>query len=70
LLNTMLLKDLPTKRKEVILYKIQVKEMLYWKELTKVFNSLGDAVKKLPDRKEARIVKRTDKGWEIVWSSK
>lgn len=66
----MLLKDLPITRKEVILYKIQVQEMLCWKELTKVYNSLEDAIKKLPDRKEARIVKRTNKGWEIVWSSK
>jgi hypothetical protein len=66
----MLLKDLPTKRKEVILYKIQVQEILCWKELTKAHNSLEDAIKKLPDRQESRIVKRTDKGWEIVWSSK
>ena len=66
----MLLKDLPSKRKEVILYKIQVQDMLCWKELTKVHKSLEDAIKKLPDRKTTRIVKRTDKGWEIVWSSK
>jgi len=70
LLNTMLLKDIPTKRKEVILYKIQVQEMLCWKELTKAYNSLEDAIKKLPDRQESRIVKRTDKGWGIAWSSK
>ena len=66
----MLLKDLPTKSKEVILYKIQIEDMLCWKELSKAYNSFEDAVKKLPDRKKARIVKRTNKGWEVVWSGK
>jgi len=62
----MLLKDLPSKRKEVILYKIQVHEMLCWKELPRAYSSALDAKANIPKGAEARIVKRSDKGWEIV----
>ena len=70
MLNTMLLKDLPKKRKEVILYKIQVQDMFFWHELKKSYTSIEEAILKAPKDKEARIVKRTDKGWEIIWSKK
>ena len=66
----MLLKDIPTKRKEVILYKIQVQDMFFWHELKKVYATLDKAISKVPKDKEARVVKRTNKGWEIVWSKK
>ena len=62
----MLLKDLPSKRKEVVLYKIQVFEMFYWKELPRAYSSEQDAKSNIPRGAEARIVKRSDKGWEIV----
>jgi len=66
----MLLKDLPTKRKEVILYKIQVQDMFFWHELKNAYATLDKAISKVPKDKEARVVKRTNKGWEIVWSKK
>ena len=62
----MLLKDLPSKRKEVILYKIQVHEMLCWKELPRAYSSAREAKANIPNGAKARIVKRSDKGWEIV----
>lgn len=62
----MLIKDLPSKRKEVILYKIQVFEMFCWKELPKIYSNLDDAKAKISTNAKARIVKRSDKGWEVV----
>lgn len=62
----MLLKDLPSKRKEVVLYKIQVFEMFCWKELPKVYSNINEARAKIPTNAKARIVKRSDTGWEIV----
>lgn len=62
----MLLKDLPSKRKEVVLYKIQVFEMFCWKELPKVYSNPDDARAKIPSKAKARIVKRSDKGWEVI----
>ena len=64
----MLIKDLPSKRKEVVLYKIQVcdQNMLTWKELPTAYESLALAKFSVPKNGRSRIVKRTDKGWEIV----
>lgn len=62
----MLIKDLPSKRKEVILYKIQVFEMFCWKELPKCYSSIDEARAKIHSNTKARIVKRSDAGWEIV----
>jgi len=62
----MLLKDLPSKRKDVVLYKIQVFEMFCWKELPKVYSNINEARAKIPTNAKARNVKRSDKGWEIV----
>lgn len=70
----MLLKNLPSKRKEVILYKIQVQDFLCWKELPKIYSTLKsarkDAIKNgfsgYGNSIKRRIVKRSDKGWEIV----
>lgn len=62
----MLIKDLPSKRKEVVLYKIQVFEMFCWKELPKAYSIIDEAREKIPTNAKARIVKRSDKGWEIV----
>jgi len=69
-------KNLPSKKKEVIQYKIQVHEFLCWEELPKVFTTLESADKyalvyrltnKNRDPRDGiRIVKRTDKGWEVV----
>ena len=63
----MLIKDLPTKRKELVLFKIQVQDFLCWKELPKAYPTMASAMANVPDR-PARIMKRSDKGWEIVWS--
>ena len=65
----MLIKDLPTKRKELVLFKIQVQDFLCWKELPKAYPTLKSAMANVPDR-TARIMKRSDKGWEIAWSNK
>lgn len=62
----MLIKDLPSKRKEVVLYKIQVFEMFCWKELPKAYSTIDEARAKITTNAKARIVKRSDKGWEIV----
>lgn len=64
----MLIKDLPSKRKEVVLYKIQVcdQNLLTWKELPTAYESLALAKLKVPKTARSRIVKRTDKGWEVV----
>lgn len=64
----MLIKDLPTKRKEVILFKIQVCDhnLLAWKELPTAYESLALAKLKVPKAGRSRIVKRTEKGWEVV----
>jgi hypothetical protein len=64
----MLIKDLPSTRKEVVLFKIQVHDLLCWKELPKAYSTLASAMANVPD-KTARIMKRSDKGWEIVWSN-
>lgn len=63
----MLIKDLPTKRKEVILYKIQVQDqtMLTWKELPTAYKTFELAKSKVPKDGRSRIVKRTEKGWEV-----
>ena len=65
----MLIKDLPTKRKELVLFKIQVQDFLCWKELPKAYPTMESAMDNVPDR-TARIMKRSDKGWEIAWSNK
>ena len=72
----MLIKDLPSKKKEVILYKAQVCEFLCWKELPKAWPTIESARKyalahrltnKNRDPQDGiRIVKRTDRGWEVV----
>ncbi|NBW20135.1 MAG: hypothetical protein EBR82_70420 [Caulobacteraceae bacterium] len=64
----MLIKDLPSTRKEVVLFKIQVQDLLCWKELPRAYPTLGTAMAFVPDS-PARIVKRSDKGWQIVWSN-
>lgn len=64
----MLIKDLPTKRKELVLFKIQVQDFLCWKELPKAYPTMASAMANVPD-KPARIMKRSDKGWEIAWSN-
>lgn len=64
----MLIKDLPTKRQELVLFKIQVcdQNLLTWKELPTAYESLALAKLKVPKVGRSRIVKRTDKGWEVV----
>ena len=64
----MLIKDLPTKRRELVLFKIQVQDLLCWKELPKAYPTMASAMANVPD-KPARIMKRSDKGWEIAWSN-
>lgn len=66
----MLIKDLPTKRQELVLFKIQVvdQSLLTWKELPKAYPTMESAMANVPDR-TARIMKRSDKGWEIAWSN-
>jgi len=64
----MLIKDLPSTRKEVVLFKIQVQDLLCWKELPKAYSTLESAVANAPER-PARIMKRSDKGWEVAWSN-
>ena len=66
--NTMLLKDLPITRKEVVLFKIQVQDLFCWKELPRAYSTLPEAMANVPD-KPARIMKRSDKGWQIAWSN-
>lgn len=70
----MLLANLPSKRKEVILYKIQVQDFLCWKELPKIYSTFKSARKAVlkggflgyANNIKKRIVKRSNKGWEIV----
>jgi hypothetical protein len=64
----MLLKDLPSTRKEVVLFKIQVQDLLCWKELPRAYSNLPEAMANVPD-KPARIMKRSDKGWQIAWTN-
>jgi len=64
----MLIKDLPSTRKEVVLFKIQVQDLLCWKELPKAYSTLASAVANVSE-KPSRIMKRSDKGWEIAWSN-
>lgn len=63
----MLIENLPSKKKEVVLFKIQIQDLFCWKELPKAYPTLQTAMANVPDR-PARIMKRSDKGWEIVWS--
>jgi hypothetical protein len=60
------LQDLPTKRKEKVFYKIQEYTLNCWKELPKIYASFELARGKAHNIARARIVKRTDNGWEIV----
>jgi len=60
------LKDLPSKRREKIFYKIQEYSMNCWNELPKIYSSLESARNKFNEIAKARIVKRSDSGWEIV----
>jgi hypothetical protein len=60
------LQDLPTKRKEKVFYKIQEYSMNCWKERPKAYASLEFARHSSYEIPKSRIVKRTDKGWEIV----
>ena len=60
------LKDLPSKRKEKVFYKIQEYSMNCWNELPKIYSSLESARDKSNERARARIVKRSNTGWEIV----
>lgn len=72
----MLIKNLPRKKKEIILYKVQAYQFLCWKELPKAFSTIESARRyalayKLTGKNqgpgiELRIVKRTDNGWEVV----
>ena len=64
----MLIKDLPSTRKEIVLFKIQVQDLLCWKELPKAYSTLASAMANVPE-KPARIMKRSDRGWEIAWSN-
>jgi hypothetical protein len=64
----MLIKDLPTKRQELVLFKIQVQDFLCWKELPKAYSTLESAMANVPE-KPSRIMKRSDKGWEIAWGN-
>jgi hypothetical protein len=59
------LQDLPTKRKEKVFYKIQEYSMNCWKELPKAYPTIELARNSYKEAR-SRIVKRTDKGWEIV----
>jgi len=60
------LKDLPSKRREKIFYKIQEYSMNCWNELPKIYPNLELARDKSNEIAKARIVKRSDSGWEIV----
>jgi hypothetical protein len=64
----MLIKDLPSTKKEVVLFKIQVQDLLCWKELPKAYPTLESAMANVPE-KPTRIMKRSDKGWEIAWGN-
>jgi len=60
------LQDLPTKRKELIFYKIQQYNKYYWKELPRIYHCIKFARLEAQKKENTRIVKRTEKGWEIV----
>jgi len=60
------LQDLPTKRKEKVFYKIQEYSMNCWKELPKIYASFELARDKANNTARARIVKRSDRGWEVI----
>jgi len=60
------LQDLPTKRKEKVFYKIQEYALNCWKELPKTYASFELARDKACNIARARIVKRSDKGWEVL----
>lgn len=62
----MLIKDLPTKRKEVVLYKIHLWKNLSWNEQPRAYKNLETASQSAAKFEKARIVKRTDNGWEVV----
>ena len=49
----MLIKDLPTKRKELVLFKIQVQDFLCWKELPKAYPTMASAMANVPDKPKA-----------------
>jgi hypothetical protein len=60
------LKDLPSKRREKMFYKIQEYSMNCWKELPKIYSSLESARDKSNEIAKARIVKRSNSGWEVM----
>lgn len=60
------LKDLPSKRKEKVFYKIQEYSMNCWNELPKIYSSLESAREKSNEIENTRIVKRSDNGWKII----
>jgi len=64
----MLIKDLSSTRKEVVLFKIQVVDhnLLTWRELPKAYDCIESAKLAVPKIGRSRILKRTDKGWEVV----
>jgi hypothetical protein len=62
----MTIEQLSKKRKEKVFYKIQVFEKLYWKELPKIYGEQELARTSAFNFPKCRIVKRTDKGWEIM----
>jgi len=62
----MTLEQITKSRAEKIFYKIQVFEMLCWKELPKIYANLEFARHSAYKFPRCRIVKRTDKGWETI----
>lgn len=60
------LQNLPSKRKEKVFYKIQEYTGYYWKELPRIYHCIKFARHEANEKQNMRIVKRTDKGWEII----
>ena len=65
-LTNMLLQDLPNTAKEKVFYKIQVFSFMCWKEIPKIYKNLELARHSAYKFPRCRIVKRTNKGWEII----
>jgi hypothetical protein len=54
----MLLKDLPSTRKEVVLFKIQVQDLFCWKELPKAYSTLPEAMANVPEKQRGQVEER------------
>jgi len=62
----MLLTELPSKKQEKVFFKIQVFDFCSWKEQPKIYNTIETATASASKISKCRIVKRSDKGWELV----